>query len=174
MDYQTKPTSRSDLRQYAKILRQIFDVPEGGPFPVLTALEQLRDKFKGSWFEVVENNELPLSTPARCFQNNDGGYTIQIKEMVYKGAHDQQTGAFLGHICHEICHVFLFTIGFTPIHDRSFEDQELPRYCSVEWQCKALAGEVMIPYEESRGMDEAEIISTYHVSKGFAKKRVKM
>lgn len=174
MDYLTKATSRSDIRQYATILRQIFGIPAGGPFPVLMVLERLRDVFKGSWYEVVENNELPSSTMARCFQNNDGGYTIQIKESVYRGAHDRQIGAFLGFICHEICHVFLFYIGFTPIHDRSFGDQELPCYCSVEWQSKALAGEVMIPYEESCGMDEDEIMSTYHVSKGFAKKRRKL
>ena len=38
MDYKTKPTSRKDLRRYAKFVRRLFDVPETGPFPVLQAL----------------------------------------------------------------------------------------------------------------------------------------
>lgn len=35
MDYKTKPTSRTDLRQYAKFFRVLFDVQETGAFPVL-------------------------------------------------------------------------------------------------------------------------------------------
>ena len=43
MDYETKPTSRSDLRCFAVYVRKLFDVPEGGPFPVLEALEKIPD-----------------------------------------------------------------------------------------------------------------------------------
>lgn len=35
MDYETKPTSRDDLRRYSVYFRKLFDVPETGPFPVL-------------------------------------------------------------------------------------------------------------------------------------------
>ena len=171
MDYLTKPTSRKDIRKFARIFRKLFRVPEDGRFPVLEALELVPSVFKGSTYEIVEDNKLPAKTMAHCFANNAGGYTIQIKESVYVGAYEKHIGAFLGFICHEICHVFLFYIGFTPIHARSFDDEELPRYCSVEWQCKALTGEVMIPYNESRGMSEEQIIRKYHVSKAFAEVR---
>lgn len=173
MDYMTKPTSRKDLRRYAKIFRTLFQVPPNGPFPVLEALEHIADVFKGSTYIIVEDEKLPPKVMARCFQNNAGGYTIQIKESVYKGAYEKHIGAFLGFICHEMCHVFLFYIGFTPIHARTFDDSELPRYCSVEWQCKALTGEVMIPYHESHNMNRNEIVQTYHVSKAFADVRIK-
>ena len=89
-------------------------------------------------------------------------------------AHTNQIGALLGFICHEICHVFLFEIGFTPVYARSFADGELPAYCSVEWQAKALCAEVMLPYEETRGMKPKELVDTYHVSKAFATKRRKL
>ena len=111
---------------------------------------------------------------AQCTPNDQGGFTIEIKESVYAGAYENQIGAFLGFICHEICHIFLFRIGFTPIFERSFENNELPAYCSVEWQAKALCAEVMIPYDETEGMSASLIENTYHVSKAFAKNRKKI
>ena len=171
MDYQTKPTSRKQLRIYSKYLRWLFDVSEtSGPFPVLEALEKIPDVFAGSGYQIVENNQLPPQTMARCYRNNKGGFTIEIKQSVYDGAYNG-TGACLGFICHEISHLFLFSIGNTPIFERSFADNELPAYKSVEWQAKALCAEVMIPYEESKGMSFDEIIRRYHVSQAFACKR---
>ena len=174
MDYETKPTSRRDLRSFAVYVRKLFDVPEGGPFPVLEALEKLPDVFEGSGYQIVEDKKLPPQTMAQCTPNNAGGFTIEIKESVYAGAYENQVGAFLGFICHEICHVFLFKIGFTPVYTRSFADGELPAYRSVEWQAKALCAEVMLPYEETRGMKPKELMDTYHVSKAFATKRRKL
>ncbi len=171
MDYETKPTSRNDIRRYARIVRDLFEVPAGGRFPVLKALELVPYVFKGSTYEIVEDNKLPAKTMANCFPNNAGGYTIQIKESVYTGAYEKHIGAFLGFICHEICHLFLFYIGFTPIHARSFDEHEIPCFRSVEWQCKALTGEVMIPFYESMHMSADEIVKKYHVSKAFANVR---
>ena len=171
MDYETKPTSRFDLRRYAKLLRELFDVEQTGPFPVLSALERIPEVFEGSGFLIVEDDKLPPQTMARCILNDDNGFTIEIKESVYVGAYEKQIGAFLGFICHEICHVFLFKIGFTPVFSRSFAEGEMPAYCSVEWQAKALCAEVMIPYEESQGMKLEKLMKTYHVSQAFAKKR---
>ena len=172
MDYLTKPTSRNDLRKYAILLRQLFGVSPGGAFPVLDTLEMLPDIFPGSNYVVLEDSHFPAKTMAQCSQNDLGGFTIEIRETVYRGAYEKGIGAYLGFICHEICHVFLFMIGFTPIYTRSFAENELPAYCSVEWQAKALCGEVMIPFHESYGMNEEQIIKTYHVSKAFARKQV--
>ncbi len=172
MDYQTKPISRNDLRRLSRYFRKLFHVSESGPFPVIEVLDHICDIFPGSNYIVVEDKQLPPKVMARCSFNDTGGMTIEIKETVYNGAY-QGNGAFLGFICHEICHLFLFTIGYTPIVNRSFEEGELPAYCSVEWQAKALCGEVMIPFEESRGMTKTEIVETYHVSKAFASYRCK-
>ncbi len=171
MDYMTKPTSRAFLRSLAPVVRKLFDAPERGPFPVLEALEKVPDIFEGSSFCIVDDDDMPRTTPARCTPNDDGGFMIEIKESVYKGAYYDRIGAYRGFICHEICHLFLFSIGFTPIYERSFNNNEIPAYCSVEWQTKALCGEVMMPYEETKYMCPDELISSYWVSKGFAWKR---
>lgn len=171
MDYKTKPTSRTDLRRYSKILRRLFGVPLTGSFPVLEVLERLGDVFDNCNYIVVEDRRLPAQTMARCSQNDLGGYTIEIRQSVYDGAYQNSCGPFLGFICHEICHIFLFNIGFRPVYERSFADNTLPAYCSVEWQAKALCAEVMIPSSESRGMGIDEIVRKYHCSKAFAEKR---
>ena len=131
MDYETKPVSRNDLRRYAAIMRRAFGVSYGGPFPVLEALDKIPDLFPGSNVMIVEDEELPAKIMAQCTPNTAGGMTIEIKKSVYDGAYRYHKGALLGFICHEICHVFLFAIGYTPIYARSFEEGELPAYRSV-------------------------------------------
>lgn len=168
MDYQTKPISRNDLRRLSPYFRELFHVPRGGSFPVIEVLDRIPDVFPGSNYVILEDSQLPPKVMAQCSFNDSGGMTIEIRETVYDGAYRHRNGAFRGFICHEICHLFLFTIGYTPIVTRSFEDGELPAYCSVEWQAKALCGEVMIPFEESRDMNQKELMQTYQVSRAFA------
>lgn len=174
MDYETKPISRQDLRKFALFVRKLFDIPENGAFPVLQVLEHLGDVFKNCNYIVLEDKAFSPQTMARCVLNDLGGYTIEIKQTVYDGAYKKNIGAFLGFICHEICHVFLFKIGFTPVYNRKFKGDNFPPFCSVEWQAKALSAEVMIPYNESRGMSVEAICETYHCSKAFAKNRRKL
>ncbi len=167
MDYQAKPISRQDLRRLSRCFRKLFGVPEYGPFPVVEVLDRVGDVFKGSGYIVVADTELPPHTMAQCSANDMGGYTIEIGESVYMGAY-RHIGAYRGFICHELCHVFLFSIGYTPIVARSFSDNVIPSYRSVEWQAKALCGEVMVPFKESTGMSQEDIITRYQVSRGFA------
>lgn len=171
MDYMTKPISRKDLRKLSKVLRKLFGVASGGAFPVLECLDLLPDVFPNCNYIVVPDEMLPKKTMAQCRQNELEGWTIEIKETIYNGAYEQNIGAYLGFICHEICHVFLFLIGYTPIATRSFDNGDIPAYRSVEWQAKALCGEVMIPYKESYGMVPRMLMNKYHVSKGFANTR---
>ncbi len=168
MDYETKPLTREVIRSFVPYYRELFDAPLTGPFPVLEALDKIPDVFKDSNYEIVEDAELEPNVMAQCSPNESGGFTIKIKETVYEGAYENGLGACLGFINHEISHLFLFSIGFTPIYKRSFGNNELPAYSSVEWQAKALNGEVMIPYEECENLSKEIIIEKYNVSKGFA------
>ena len=174
MDYITKPTSRLMLRRFSKIVRTIFGCnSDNEPFPVLQSLEMLPDVVKNSSYEIVEDNVLPAKVFAHCYPKPDGGFVIQIKETVYNGACYDNNYAFLCFICHEICHVILFWIGYTPVSTRAFGDTDIEPYRSVEWQAKALTGEVMIPYEATIGMKAKAIVEKYHVTEASAKYRVK-
>ena len=101
MDYKTKPTSLRDIRKYSVIVRRLFNVPRGGPFPVLQALEHLGDVFGNCNYLVVEDTRLSPQTMARCVPNVLGGFTIEIKQSVYDGAYEKGIGAFLA-ICRKL------------------------------------------------------------------------
>lgn len=172
MDYLTKSASREDMRGLSKLFRHIFEVKDGEKFPVLQALERTPDVFKGTSWQVIEDYKLPQNILACCSPDANGNFTIKIKDSVYSGA-VKGIGAYRGFICHEICHVFLYKIGYTPIFNMEFENNKIPPYCSVEWQTKALCGEVMMPFESTKNLSKEEIIEIYGVSKGFAEKRKK-
>lgn len=173
MDYKTRGTSIKQLRTFARYFRELFDVPQTGALPVLEILDKMPDVFENCYYEVVDDHSLSPTTMAECTPNEDGGFKIEIKESVYNSAFENNNGACRGFITHELCHVFLFKIGYTPLFECSYGIGELPAYCSIEWQAKALCGEVMIPYKESEGMTQRQIIETYQVSKAFAKMRKK-
>lgn len=170
----TKPTTRKYLRSCAKAMRSVFSVGQDGSFPVLEVLEKLPDVFPDTSIEVVEDYCLPPKDMAFCEIQKNGGYIIKIKESVYDGAYDLNNpnrGSLLGFICHEICHVFLFHLGYTPIKRT---EEKVEAFKNVEWQAKALCGEVCIPYEESEEMTKKEIVKNYVVSKASADMRVKL
>ena len=157
MDYKTKPLSRMDIRKLAKIFRKAFHASPIGPFPVLLALERLPDLFPGSNYVIVEDDYLDATVPCRCIPNDNApdSFTIEIKESVYNGAYNG-VGAYRDHICHELCHLFLFHLGYRPVVERCYREGELKKYESVEWQAKALCGEVMLPFKETQGFENPE------------------
>ena len=173
MDYLTKPTDRKTLRVLAKIFREIFEVSQNKCFPVLEALEIMPSKMPGVIKEIVEDSELPFNVPAQCELQPNGDFIIKIKESVYNGAYEKNIGAYRDHILHEMCHPFLYRIGFTPILQRNFIKGVNKKYESVEWQAKALCGEIMMPYEDTQSMSTTEIIKNYGVSKAQARYRKK-
>ncbi len=172
MDYKTRPASRELLRQLASVFRELFGVGKGGRFPVMEALEKFPEVFADSYFRIVDEDELPVTVAAQCNALSGGGFEILIKQSVYDGAY-RGVGAYRDHIVHELCHAFLYSIGFTPAMDMSYSKDDYPRFCSSEWQAKALCGEVMMPYEETESLSKKKIEEYYGVSKTQAKFRKK-
>ena len=74
------------------------------------------------------------------------------------------------HIMHEIMHPFMDKLGYRPIFTRQLT-ASVPCYRRLEWAVKAIAGEVMMPYEYTKGFSEEEIMQKYGVSYSAAKQR---
>jgi len=108
-----------------------------------------------------------------CIPDYQGNYLIKIKESVYEGAF-ARIGGYRMHIMHEIAHAFLCLLGFTPILDRQFKNNSLKPFESMEWQAKALAGEVLMDYELTKGMSALELIFRCDVSEESAFNRIKL
>lgn len=172
MDYEIRPTSRNELRLYAKLFRAICGFTESEPIDPISLLDKLPDLegFENVRYSVVYNNELPGNVPAQCITDEDG-YLIQIKDSVYSSAHLKNTGGSRMHIMHEIMHTFLDKLGFTPIYTRQLTPN-IPPYRRLEWAVMAIAGEVMMPYDATKGMSEKELMKIYGVSDKAAKKRL--
>ncbi len=172
MDYETKPTNRKELRLYAKLFRSITKVGQDTRMDPVAMLDMLPDieGFEDVHYEILDDNELPCNVPAQCNQN-EYGYIIQIKNSVYKGAAENNIGGYRMHIMHEIMHVFADKLGFKPIYSRTIIAKDTPCYRRLEWIVKALAGEVMMPYEATQNMSVEQIMTTYGVSEKAAEKR---
>lgn len=173
MDYEIKPTSRRELRLYARLFRSVCGLSDEETIDPVQLLDRLPDLegFEDVRYEIVYNNNLPGNVPAQCLPSEDG-YLIQIKESVYLGAFEKKTGGHRMHIIHEIMHVFLDKLGFKPIFSRQLT-KETPPYRRLEWAVMAIAGEVMMPYEATKGLTEKELTEKYGVSSSAAKKRLK-
>lgn len=170
MDYKTRPISREKLRVIAKAVRQAFKCKNKLRFDVIDAFERASDIFPFLVTTVVEDDELPLDIPARCIPDFNGKYVIEVKNSIYEGAVNG-VGGYRGHILHEICHGILCYLGFTPILERTFKNKELNPYESMEWQAKALCGEILVPYDETKEMTPRQIKFYCKVSYDCAKLR---
>ena len=173
MDYETKPTSRESVRLYSQIFREIFGLPQGGEINPLMLLDRMCEIFDDVSYEIVERRELPRNVPANCIMTDSGGFIIQIADYVYEGAYSRNVGGYRMHIMHEILHPYVYKIGFTPIYSRGVENNKIPAFRSVEWIVKAMAGEVMMPYEETIGLNVDELMDKYGVSIQAARQRIK-
>lgn len=164
MDYATRPTSRAEVRLYATAFRKAFGLPFTGPVDPLSLLDKVSEAYGNVDYEIVEESELPKNVPARCVPLEQGGFMIQISEIVFEGAYERNTGGYRAHILHEIMHPFADEMGFKPIMNRVFKNRKIPPYMSLEWVVKAMTGEVMMPYEETKGLNERELMEKYGVS----------
>lgn len=176
MDYQTLPISREEIRILAKELREKFGYKDEFYFDVLQVLERIDSVFPNVTYCIIENDDESIikdfNIPCAFMPFDDFNQVIYIREKVYEGA-AKNVGGYRDHITHEIAHAFLFQKGYRPILTRTFNDGEIePYYISVEWQAKALAGEIMIPYEKTTGMNVKEIVELCVVSEDCANYRV--
>ena len=137
MDYKTKPTSREELRGIARFVRKLFKCKNKYRFDVMDAFEKIPSVIPAVTCLVVEDDEIEGDIPARCVPDFEGHYTIEVKSSIYDGA-AEGIGGYRAHILHEICHAILCLLGFTPILDRAFKNNELKPFESMEWQAKAL------------------------------------
>lgn len=170
MDYKTKSTSREELRSIALYVRKLFKNEKDLRFNVMTAFEKMPIFFPTVICTVVNDNEIEGNIPARCIPDFEGHYTIEVKLSTYEGA-AAGIGGYRAHILHEICHTFLCMLGFTPILDRAFKNNELRPFESMEWQAKALCGEIMMPYNETNGLSVKQIQHLCQVSRESAELR---
>lgn len=167
MDYETSYIlNRVQIRAISQFFRKMFKI-KTTLFPVMKVLEALVTRFSSILYYSVEDDKLfDADVMAYLEPQTDGTYCIKIRQSVYNSAINGDR-ASLGYICHEMCHfVLIHVFGIGPVYveidgiryARSVKEKEIPPYKSIEWQAKALCGEVMIPYEVCKNCSLEEII----------------
>lgn len=173
-DAVTKPISRLKLRELATKYRKIFGYGPNDRIDPIRDLERIGEFINPRLaYSIVDNDELPRNIHGSFTLTPEGG-SILIKESVYDGARKRKVGGYRMDICHEICHAILAEEGYVPIAQRDIAGKKTVAFCSCEWQAKALAGEIMIPYEATKGMTSKEIMAKYGVSKEAAEYRLSL
>ncbi len=177
MDYLTWPITRKEIRALAKWIRYVFKCKNKLRFDAVEAFERLPILYSNVRCEIVEDDnfsEIGKGIPSACIPDFNGNYRILVRNSVYDGACNG-IGGYRAHIVHEISHYFLCEFGYTPLLGRSYGNGEIrPCYRSMEWQAKALAGEIMVPYDETRGMSVKQIKFYCKVSKDCAERRLRL
>ncbi len=146
IDYETYPISRQDLRTFTKFIRKQLQI-KTVKLPVIKLLDYLEQNYNNINYSIERDTDFETNIMAYLDESIDGTYTIHLRNSVYEAACKGDKMS-IGFICHEMCHYFLISwFGYKPIYGRCLGNKEIEKYKSMEWQAKALCGELMIPYE---------------------------
>lgn len=156
VDYKTKPISRKTIREFSKIMRKDLNLKS-----LKIPIDQLMDCVYLKYnviFLIEDDNE--FSDGVVCYLNFIFGQAyIHIRNSIYESACEGDNKS-IGFIYHEICHFYLIKVfKYYPIENKKYQSRTLKNYESMEWQAKALCGELMIPFEEFKDKSIKEIMS---------------
>lgn len=163
-NYETYPMSRQGIINYARHLRANLGIADVLYLPVVELFESFSTIFPDCTTEIVEDSDLPKNQHAATDIQRK---IIRIKESVYDRAcagkgRDRMT------IMHELAHYFLLVISSFQV-TQVVGLREIASYKDPEWQAKALAAEMMIPYDLTRQMTSEDIAISCGVSLDSAK-----
>lgn len=155
IDYETRPVSRKLIRKFSKIIRNDLKIKNNK-----ISIDEIMDKVYlkyGVTFSYEEANE--FDDGVVCYLDFEGEEPcVHIRNDVYENA-SRGDRKSIGFIIHEICHFYLIKIfKYQPVNLVPFPSRFLPNYKSMEWQAKALCGEVMIPFDQFKDKTIEEIL----------------
>ena len=146
IDYETYPISRKNIRFLAEFIRDKLHI-KTTKFPVIKLLDYLEQNYDDINYSVDSDSDFEENVMAYLDESITGMYTIHIRNSVYEAACNGDKMS-IGFICHEMSHYFMICwFGFKPKYGRILGEKKIEKFRSIEWQAKALCGELMIPYE---------------------------
>jgi hypothetical protein len=167
MNFKVAATKRTKIRAFAEqIWRTIGFAPElHHPFPIVEFLERIMPIYDSDFtLEILSDEE--MENGALHGETIPSLHMIRLRESVYNGAccgngRDRMT------VAHEIGH-YLMHFDERPTFASAGNNYEIPAYCSSEWQAKAFAGELLVPYMVKGKLSVQKIADFYAVSEEAA------
>lgn len=160
--YEAKPSSRSQLSEFAFKFREMFNLENEYYFPIIQFIEWLLPFIDKNFdLEIVENSAMPEGTYALTYPDES---RMLIREDVYNGACENQGRARFT-LAHELFHYLM--------HDSSNisfarQEQNPPAYSDPEWQANTFAAELLIPKHLIGRMSIKSIMNNCGVSRQCA------
>ncbi len=165
MTFEVAPCSRKDLRSIAKMIRKKLKIRKKH-FPIVEVLDLIADRIEQFRYEIVEDAQFPFSYDTHAYWD-PCEKAMKIRESVYNGACEGK-GRDRMTIAHELGH-FLLHSHQTPKMCRTVASKEIPAYKSSEWQAKAFAAELLMPYDKIKAdTTPASLAKAYGVSEEAA------
>jgi hypothetical protein len=147
--------SRKKTRAIAKFIRSLLGINELYA-DVPKMLENMTKEFTDFNYEIVEDEELPEGDYGTFIPNYETNqHVVKIPNRVYLAAcsNGSTSGRDRMTIVHEIAHYFLIIyFKYKPIE--KFGRGKVPRAKDPEWQAMAVAGEIMMPFNETEHIKE--------------------
>lgn len=172
-----QPISREQLRMIAKAFKSYLGF-NGLFIDVPRMLEVTMDKFPHLDVEIVTDDALDRKIFADFIPKNStltNRPLIRIKESVYNNACNPNSNSYgrdRMSITHEIAHFILidqFNVEVIEYHGRGTPNLAT----TAEWQAMALAGEIIMPFEETESIkDILELSNKCGVSTEAANYRI--
>ena len=168
MDYEAiRGLSRLQIRKLSVIIRKMLKI-RTIKFPVLKVIDRLEVLYPDNFYYVSEEDCLfEKGVPAYLEPETENMYCMHIRQSVYDGALKGR-GDCLGFINHEIAHFCLiylcgigpksYRFGNSIIYARETKWRKIEPCKSMEWQAKALCGELIIPFEKCKDMSFPEVV----------------
>lgn len=162
MSYIAQPKSRIQIREIAKLIRKIQGVEKEWYFPILDFMEKTLPVLIPNFsLRVMPKEEMGACEGLTIPEENE----ILIREDVYERAYNGGGRERLT-IAHELYHYLEHsrqTVAFARTNGTS-----IPAYRDPEWQADAFGGELLVPYDLSRGLSVEEIVELCGVSQKAA------
>ena len=158
---ETNPTSRKDLIEKAKLIRQVYNVT-GNFFPILDILNDLSLKNKLDYIVVEDDSELFVKDELAHYDFADN--LIYVKESVWLEA-ENNIGRSRFTLTHEFAHYLLlqvFDFGYRVV------DVEPPKFKDPDWQADYLAAALMMDFEKTKDFTVEELEKECGVSQEAA------
>jgi len=165
-----EPIQRIRLRAISVKLRELSGYSDELYFPIVKFVEHKMPKlFRGFNLEIKEKAYFSPNTHGETSVEEQ---VIRIREDVYIGAingngRDRMTMA------HEVGHYVLLVAKGIKFY-RTFEETEIEAFRDPEWQAKALAGELLCPFNLIKGMTASQIAKDCGVSNPAAQYHFKL
>ena len=158
---ETNPTSRKDLIEKAKLIRQVYNVT-GNFFPILDILNDLSLKNKLDYIVVEDDSELFVKDELAHYDFNDN--LIYVKTSVWAEA-EKNIGRSRFTLTHEFAHYLLLNVfGFgyklVDVKPQAFKDPD--------WQADYLAAALLMDFDLTQGFTVEQLITECGVSEEAA------